>query len=117
MALSLAPRGDLIQVAARDDAVARVEAGGHARDVEHVDVGRQPVVDAREQRGRRQRGVRIDVRDLAQRVHARVRPSRPIRLERRAAAKARKQDGLFHRPRPIGAWLSLAAPMSSIPVV
>ncbi len=75
-----APR-NLIQVAARDRVVARVKPVRHLRRREDVDVGRQLVVQPPPQRLGRQRRADVEVRDLAERVHAGVGAARSVELE------------------------------------
>ena len=87
LAKAVRRRRDLVEVASRDGAVARVKARGHALGGQDVDVVRQRVVDARDERGRRQLDAEIDVRDLAERVHAGIGAAGAVRLERRAARR------------------------------
>ena len=92
--------GDLIEVAARLGVVARVEAVRGLVDPPDVDVRRERVVDAVAQRVRRQVGVELEVRDLRERVHARVGPSRAIELELRTPRHVRDRALDFSRDRP-----------------
>jgi hypothetical protein len=76
----LAP-SDLVDVAPLDGIVPRVEAVRRLVDRADVDVGRQRVVEARAQHGRRQVRVELEVRDLSERVHAGVGPAGAVQLE------------------------------------
>jgi hypothetical protein len=73
---------DLVQVDTRDGVVPRVKAVGHRRERDDVDVGGQFVVDAPSQGLGGQRRAQVEVRDLPERVHARVGASRSVELER-----------------------------------
>jgi len=73
--------GDLIQVRPCLGVVPRMTAVRHLLDRADADVGRKRVVQPREQRGRRQIGIQIEMRDLADRMDARVRAARAVQLE------------------------------------
>ena len=86
--------GDLIEVAARDGAVPRVEPRRHALGGEHVDVGGQRVVDVADERAPAAAGSRASrCDDLAERVHAGVGPAGAVGLERPAAERAARARG------------------------
>ena len=74
---------DLVQVAARERAVAGVEPAADRLHREHVHVARQLVVELHAQDLRRHRRQELDVRDLPQRVHPGIGPPRAVELERR----------------------------------
>jgi hypothetical protein len=73
--------GDLIQVAARDDIMPRVEAVRHHGRRQDVDVSRELVVQLADQQFRGERGADVEVRDLCQRVHPGVGAARAVELE------------------------------------
>ena len=71
----------LIDVAPGHGIVARVEAVRHRCRLKHVDIGRQLVVDAPYERGRRQIGHDVEMRDLRDGVDAGVGAAGAIQLE------------------------------------
>ena len=81
------PPADLVDVAACDGVVSRVEAMTDGPHVEHVDVGGQGLVQPRQQRRRRQRGRHVEVRDLAEGMDAGVGSPRAVDLEAIAPAR------------------------------
>src|SRR5262249_6809616 len=71
----------LIEVTARDRVMTRVKAVRYLHRAQDVDVGRQVVVEPPPQRLGRHAGGDVEVRDLADRVHAGVGPARSVELE------------------------------------
>jgi len=73
--------GDLVDVAACDRAVPRVEPVRRLGGAEYVDVRRQLVVEALNERGRRQVRRHVEVGDLREGVHAGVGTAGAVQLE------------------------------------
>ena len=76
-----APPAHLVQIAAAHRAVARVELARDLLRRQHVDVARQRVVELEPQRLGREASLQVEVGDLAERVHARVRAPRAVDVE------------------------------------
>jgi len=83
------PSRDLVEVAASDRRVAGMEAPRRGLQGEQVDVGGQLLVDAPEELGGGEPCLEVEVRDLVQRVHARVGAAGAVELAGLAAG-----DGL-----------------------
>ena len=76
-----APPRDLVEVAAADRRVPRVELPRHLRDAQQVDVGGQLVVERAAQRLGGEARLEVEVRHLVQRVDAGVGAARAVALE------------------------------------
>ena len=76
-----APPRNLVEVRPRDGIVPRVEPVAHRVDAQDVDVGGQGIVHPSQQRCRRHVRPDIEVRDLCERVDARVGAPGAVQLE------------------------------------
>ena len=83
--------GDLIEVAARHRVVTRVKSMGDLSGGEDIDIGGQFVVQPSTERPGGQARADVEVRDLGERMDARIGAARPIQLE--VLAAGHRTDG------------------------